>query len=96
MKQITDLDAAQRVDDRRRAPASDTAWPPSPRRTACTANRCNSGDKRCPCPDACEPPEDSLAGRVFGVLDRIEARHFWLGYAAFILGCVAGLHLIFH
>jgi hypothetical protein len=96
MKQITDLDAAQRIDDRIRAPASDTAWPPSPRRTACTANRCSSGDKRCPCPEACELPDNTLAGRVFSVLDRLSPRHFWFGYAAFLLACAAGLHLIFN
>lgn len=95
MKQITDLDAAQRVDDRMRAPASDTAWPPSPRHTACTANRCSSGDKRCPCPEACELPEESLAGRVFGFFDRVPVRHFWIGYAALIGAAIGGLCLAF-
>jgi hypothetical protein len=45
----TDLNEAQRR-------AAD-AWPS--RRGgvhACTANRCSSGDKPCPCPDACRLP----------------------------------------
>lgn len=94
MEQITDLKAAQHID--MRAPASDDAWPTAPRRTACTANACGSGDKRCPCPEACELPENSLAGRVMDLLDRVPMRHFWLGYAAFLLACAAGLHLIFN
>ena len=95
MKQITDLDAAQRVDDRMRAPASDTAWPPSPRHTACTANRCSSGDKRCPCPDACELPEGSRMAAVWRLLDRIEPGQFWIGYAAFVALAIGGLCLAF-
>lgn len=99
---------AQRVDDRRplyvgllrdepmRAPPSDSEWPPAPRRTACTANRCNSGDRKCPCPTACELPENTVVGRVMDVLDRVPVRPFWIGYAAFLIAFAAGLHFAFN
>lgn len=62
---------------------------------ACTANACSSGRKPCPCPDACRVAEGSRMDFVWRVLDRVPVRHFWIGYAVFLLACAAGLHLIF-
>ena len=84
-------------------PASDTVWPltdadmrelrkPLP---ACTANACSSGRKPCPCPDACRIPEGSRMAALWRLLDRIEARHFWIGYAAFLISAPLGLWLAF-
>ena len=116
MHKITDIHAAQRIDDRLHAaldpsnepwhlphfqasmsaPQSDASWPPSPRRTACTANACSSGDKACPCPEACQLPESGAFAWVMDCLDRIPVRHFWLGYATFLVALAAGLFLIFN
>lgn len=43
-----------------------------------------------------ELPDGSAIGRLCDLIDRVPMRHFWLGYAAFLLACAAGLHLIFN
>ena len=100
MRELTNLQDAQRIDARMTPPASDTVWPllrgeAPPSRAACTANACSSGRKPCPCPDACRVPDNSVIGRVVGVLDRVPVRHFWLGYIAFYAAVIAAGFLVF-
>lgn len=80
-------------------PASDTVWPllrgEQPPRAACTANACSSGDKACPCPEACRLPEGSRMAAVWRLLDRIEPGQFWIGYAAFLVAAPLALWLAF-
>lgn len=78
-------------DDNMQAPASEAVW--SPRR-ACTENKCHSGDKPCPCPQACFMPENTTMGWVLGLMDAIPVRHFWLGYTVLVLAVFAAWHLV--
>ena len=66
-------------------PDSDTVWP---------LTDADMRELRKPLP-ACRVPDNSVIGRMVGVLDRVPVRHFWIGYAVFLLACAAGLHLIF-
>lgn len=75
----TDLNQAQR--------AAADAWPQ--RRggvAACTANRCSSGKKACPCPDACRLPEGQAR-------DYVGAR--W-GLACMLVSAIVMVGLVLH
>jgi len=93
MHQITPTEG-QRIDDRIRAPASETAYPPAPRRTACTANRCNSGDRKCPCPTELQIPEPDAITAVNTAL--IVAGYLlankWVRFGAAIVGVMLTVH----
>lgn len=62
---------------------------------ACTSNVCGSGRRPCPCPQACQLPENSRMAWLFDALERLQPRHFWLGYATFVVAALSGLHLVF-